>query len=357
VEKSNPFPEVVWDIGTAYDFFVSMLILHRPADFGLRSAWAAGMRQRLPTRDREVLEAFQDALVVAPPLVWLYSLSEPKDGISLIKAAKELPPLERLHALIGIDEADPVLKELVVDIMTRGEWHENDLDALVAYYHEIGKEKAPKHLANKLDAWTQGEEFAEKILHALQAYYEVFFAEEERRISPAIQDRLAQAQDFAKLHDFPELFEEISQGILYSDERFKGVTKVILAPSFWASPFIFYSTTKPIFLFGARPDDASLVPGELVPDALMSSLNALSNPTRLRILRYLSSESLTPTQLATRLRLRAPTVLHHLKILRSAGLVYIIPESKKKEVYYQTRTERLDLACKMLKQFVSEQDE
>jgi DNA-binding transcriptional ArsR family regulator len=120
---------------------------------------------------------------------------------------------------------------------------------------------------------------------------------------------------------------------------------------------LFYSTQKPIFLFGARPDDASLVPGEMVPDALMASLNALSDPTRLKILRYLSSESLTPTQLATRLRLRAPTVLHHLKALRTAGLIIVIPGAQKKEIHYQTRTERLNLACEMLKKFVNWREE
>jgi len=356
VEKPNRYPEITWDIGTAYDFFVSLLILHEPTEFGLRSAWAAGMRQRLPTRDREVLESFRSCVVVTPPLKWLYSLPQPKDGETLLSVVKELPPLERLYALIGLDEAEPVVKELVEDIATRGEWKEPDLDALIAYYKEIGKKKPPKYFTNKLDTWAQGGEFGEKILHALHSYYEVFFAEEERRIFPAIKASLTQAQEYAQNHDFPELFEEISQGIRYSVERFKGVSKVILAPSFWAAPFLFYSSQKPIFLFGARPDNASLVPGELVPDALMASLNALSDPTRLKILRYLSTESLTPTQLATRLRLRAPTVLHHIKALRTAGLVYVIPGPKQKEVHYQTRTERLNLACEMLKQFVRGQD-
>jgi len=357
MEKSSTYPEIIWDIGTAYDFFISILILHDPTEFGLRSAWAAGMRQRLPSRDREVLESFRSSIVVTPPLKWLYSLPEPKDGETLLRAVKELPPLERLYTLIGLDEADPVVRHLVEDIAVRGEWNEADLEALVAFYKELGKKNPQKYFTKKLDTWAQGGEFGEKILHALQAYHEVFFAEEERRISPAIKTSLAQVQEFAKHHEFPELYEEISQGVRYSDEKFKGVAKVILAPSFWASPFIFYSTSKPIFLFGARPVNASLVPGELVPDALMSSLNALSDPTRLKILRYLSSVSLTPTQIATRLRLRTPTVLHHIKALRAAGLVYVLPGPKQKEVHYQTRTERLNLACEMLKQFVRGQDD
>lgn len=349
------YPEILWDLGTAYDFFVSILILHDPAEFGLRSVWAAGMRQRLPSREREALEAFRDSLVVAPPLKWLYSLPAPKDGQILLKTAKEMPPLERMYALIGLDETDDKLRDFVQNIATRGRWNETDLEVLSLFYKESGKKKPLKRLTTKLDTWSQGEKFGDKILLALQTYYEVFFAEEERRILPALRERLAQVQEFAQNTSFPELFEEISQGIRYSEERFQDVSKVVFAPSFWATPFLFYSSQKPIFLFGARPDDASLVPGEMVPDALMASLNALSDPTRLRILRYLSAESLTSTQLATRLRLRAPTVLHHIKALRSAGLIIVIPGAKKKEVHYQTRIERLNLACEMLKLFVTEQ--
>ncbi len=355
--ETTRYPEILWDLGTAYDFFVSILVLHDPTEFGLRSAWAAGMRQRLPSRERETLEAFRDSLVVAPPLNWLYSLPAPKDGRVLLRIAKEMPPLERMYALIGLDDTDGMLRDLVQNILSRGRWDEADLDELTSFYKESGKKKPQKRLVAKLNAWSQGENFSDKVLLALQTYYEVFFAEEERRILPALQARLAQVQEFVRNTSFPELFEEISQGIRYSEERFQDVDKVVFAPSFWATPFLFYSTQKPIFLFGARPDDASLVPGEMVPDVLMSSLNALSDPTRLRILRYLSAESLTPTQLATRLRLRAPTVLHHIKALRSAGLIIVIPGSKKKEVHYQTRIERLNLACEMLRKFVSDNGE
>ena len=70
----------------------------------------------------------------------------------------------------------------------------------------------------------------------------------------------------------------------------------------------------------------SLVPGELVPDALYQPLKALADPTRLRILRYLSDEPLTPAALARRLRLRSPTVIHHLDALRLARLVILTLE-------------------------------
>lgn len=354
----NRYPDVQWDLGTAYDFFVSLGVLHKPTDFGVRSTWAAGMRQRLPTEDREALEEYQDARVISPPLQWVYSLPEPKDSTTMLKTAKDLPPLERLYALIGLTEADPVLKDLVEKITVQGEWNNEDLDKLKAVYQEKSKNKPTEVLTKKLDTWAQGREFSDRLLRGLQTYYEAFFADEERRILPALKDSLAQAQEFAQHHDLPELFEEISQGVRYSVEGYQDVDTLIFAPSFWASPFIIYASSEPlIVLFGARPENASLVPGEVVPDSLTASLSALSDPTRLRILRYLSSESLTPTQLATRLRLRSPTVNHHLKALRTAGLIYLTHGAQKKETHYQTRTERLDVICDMLKEFIIRQDE
>jgi DNA-binding transcriptional ArsR family regulator len=244
-------------------------------------------------------------------------------------------------------------------VISSAEWHQDELDQVLSIYKEkYGKSKNLNKVKAKFEGWAKAVDMADDVFRALQTYYEVFFADEERRIMPALRKSLADAQTLSQSQDFPAIFEHISQGIRYSPDRFKGVDQVILAPSFWATPFIFYTGSLPlIFLFGARPDDASLVPGEVVPHVLMASLNAISDPTRLRILRYLSSESLTPTQLATRLRLRAPTVAHHIKALRTAGLITVIPGAHKKEVHYQTRTERLHLACEMLVKFISGQDD
>jgi DNA-binding transcriptional ArsR family regulator len=110
-------------------------------------------------------------------------------------------------------------------------------------------------------------------------------------------------------------------------------------------------------LFGARPPDSSLVPGEAVPDALVRSLKALSDPSRLRILHYLAQEPLTPAQLSRRLRLRVPTVIHHLKILRLAGLVQLSVSDGREERLYAARPEAVTTAFDSLRGFLgTEQD-
>ena len=74
----------------------------------------------------------------------------------------------------------------------------------------------------------------------------------------------------------------------------------------------------------------SVIPGETLPDGLVRSLKALADPTRLKILFYLSHESLTPSELARKLQLRAPTVIHHLNDLRLASLVELSLEHNEK---------------------------
>ena len=57
-------------------------------------------------------------------------------------------------------------------------------------------------------------------------------------------------------------------------------------------------------VFGARPENMPLIPGDIVPDSLLRGLKALSDPTRLRILRDIAQTPQTASQLSRSLRLR-----------------------------------------------------
>ena len=48
--------KLTWDMGTAYDMFISLEMLHNPKTYGIRSAWAVGVRSRVPQPEREILE-------------------------------------------------------------------------------------------------------------------------------------------------------------------------------------------------------------------------------------------------------------------------------------------------------------
>ena len=351
-------PRLLWDWGTAYDLFVSLAVLHDPSYFGVRGAWAAGVRARLPAAERETLE--QSQVLGQVPFHWIYSLPEPKDVAAVLWALEQLPPAERLPALALAPEwSQGEAASILEDVARRGTWDEADHDALLSVaggssLHPEAKGRFPaRKLPRILDLWAHAEDLGERYVDALRGYQEAFFAEEERRIRPALEEALSRAQKLAAHLELLDLLEELSQGLRF-DER-PGAPELVLAPSYWCTPLIFFgnvSAEREIWLFGARPPDASLVPGEAVPDALLRTLKALSDPTRLRILHYLSEEPLAPAQLARRLRLRAPTVTHHLKTLRLAGLVQLFVGEEKETKRYAARPEAVAGAFTSLQAFL-----
>lgn len=124
---------ISWDIGTAYDLFSSLYILNHPVMFGVRPAWAAGVRSRLPAAQREFLEGVFSFLMV--PLAWLCQIqTQPKDAAAALAALAALPASERLGAIsysANISrESGPILNA----IRARGSWEPAEQEALRVIY-------------------------------------------------------------------------------------------------------------------------------------------------------------------------------------------------------------------------------
>ena len=163
---------------------------------------------------------------------------------------------------------------------------------------------------------------------------------------------LKRAQELAENLSTPQLLTELSQGVQFTENVL--AKKIILAPAYWITPLVMYreiGETHTLILFGARPATMADIPGELVPDDLLRKLKALADPTRLKILRYLSHEELMPSELARRLHLRAPTVTHHLSELRLAGLVNLRLQGQEKR--YTARQEALQNTFELLRSFLT----
>ena len=146
--------------------------------------------------------------------------------------------------------------------------------------------------------------------------------------------------------------EELSQGVRLP--QILNRPRVLLVPCFWCSPRILWGLIDAdtrFVLFGARPPEASLIPGDETPAALTLALEALSDPTRLTILRLLRREPLTQAEIARKLRLRASTISHHIKALRIAGLISYL-ETEGAELRYGARAAQLEEVCRSLKDFL-----
>ncbi len=347
--------QIEWDIGTGYDMFVSLWVLHEPDRFGLRGSWAAGVRSRLPAPERDLLQRFIDT---GWPVHWPYTVDAPKDGNAVIRALEAIPPEDRLVTFYNPTDAGVVA--IMEEVGERGTVTDDDVAALADYLqHDPDKKmstaKATKKAEAMLQLWAHPVETGEGLLSGLCAYQEQFFAEEETRIAPALIDAQSHAQELAQTLELPELLEELSQGVRVDKKL--DMKRAILVPSFWSTPFMVFATVDAdteMFLYGARPNTASLIPGEVVPDALYQALKALADPTRLRILRYLTEEPATASELAKRLRLRAPTVIHHLDALRLARMVQLTLNHDSKR--YAIRKDAVANTCAMLEGFLDGED-
>jgi DNA-binding transcriptional ArsR family regulator len=338
---------LIWDVGTAYEFFVSLHVLHEPERYDLRPSWAAKIRSRVPTAERTFLEEIQSFLSF--PLGWLHQLPAPKNAITALYALQQIPASRRGPVLFGLDQGKPESKRLL-QIAEQGTWDKKDLAPLIPLMCKDNVDQDEQGLIKFLNWWVRPEDFGGLLYSGLQAYYQAFFAQEEQRVGPVLEAGLEHAKELAQRVSVTELIAELSQGVQYTEELGE---QLIIVPTYWMTPLVHLDTLGPgqkIFLFGARPSTMSAIPGELVPDGLLIALKALADPTRLKILRYLSQEELTPSELSRRLNLRAPTVTHHLKELRLAGLINVTLHGQEK--LYRARLGALDSIHTNLKGFL-----
>lgn len=355
----TPNTKIIWEHGTAYDFLTSLHVLHFPDEFGLRGAWAAGVRSRLPGEARDFLEG-----VVSnhnSPLEWIHGLPEPRDASTVLVSLKRLPAKERLEALrlSPLDTAE--CHALLADVRQAGRWQTAELDALVRLWRNAapGSRVVPGPVSEErarkvLDLHADPESFGQRYLPALESYYQVFFSEEEKRIAPKLEQALSKAEKAAagETAYLQAIVEQAGLKLMPAETAAESVA----APSYWCGPVAAFNPTakRLVILFPARSNDESLVPGEIVPEELLARLKAMTDPTRMRILRYLLQEQLTPAELARRLRLRAPTVTHHLHTLKASGMVQFVKKGKNEHLYY-AKMDSIKETYVLLKDFL-EQD-
>ena len=345
--------ELIWDSGTAYEIFTSLYVIHDPSFFGVRPSWAAGVRSRIPAASRELFTQVMDMHKI--PICWLYSLPAPKSAAAAVKALESMPSEQVLPNIscVGHEEDHIFLR-----ILERKKVEDSDIEELVDY-HKIhyGKKKKVdrKAIVAWCEWWAKADEFGKRFVDGIAEYYENFFREEEKRIEPALKAGLENAKSRAGVLSQEDLLEELSQGIV-SDPLFN-YDSMILIPSFWLAPLVMRGELDDktgIMQFCSRPADASLIPGDTVPDSLSAGLRALSDHTRLKILRLIAEKPLTQVEIAKRLRLRAPTINHHLNTLRLASLVTKnIQDDDPKDTRYSIRNGRVEQLCSTIKAFLN----
>ncbi len=330
-----------WDVRTAFDFVFSL-------------SGDSGSTEDLPAADRQwrldslkslhaeiqagVQDLFESELAIHTGIL-LVDLPAIRTSADFVDLVAETSPHDLLNALFTDD------------------YHDDDLNQLLSRAID-GDESAAKELSGKLPEWQKQGRLAlvkdaagthRRILAVLQAWQEKFSEIEPRVAAILDRDYDGRAAERDRLGP-ADLIETTTGGLRYLPEA--GISRVILAPSYFSRPYNFLMSGRDWRFFGYPVADSALDPLDALtpPLSVVRLHRALGDETRLRILKLLAARDLYLTEIAQQLDLSKPTIKHHLALLRAAGLVTITESGT--VTYYSLRRNRLDDASGEIKQFL-----
>jgi len=145
------------------------------------------------------------------------------------------------------------------------------------------------------------------------------------------------------------LVETATNGVTFTMQP--EVSGVVLVPSAVTRPWVanLEHGSLRIFMYPVAEEVLSADPDAPSP-WMLGFYKALADESRLRILNMLASGPASLSQVAERLGLAKSTVIHHMRALRSAGLVLITVGAEKE---YSLRTQAIPEAGRLLRSYLS----
>ena len=151
----------------------------------------------------------------------------------------------------------------------------------------------------------------------LTQWYDYYFAGVENELIPLLQEDAQEKSILLQKMEPADLIEYATGGVILDEVHVK---TVVLFPGVHFRPintYCFYEDTLLIQYPVDMPEENEEDP----PVVLLRMTEALSDPDRLRILRYLAREPKTIHEMVHSLNQDDDKLLHHLVILRAAGLL------------------------------------
>jgi DNA-binding transcriptional ArsR family regulator len=156
-------------------------------------------------------------------------------------------------------------------------------------------------------------------------------------VMPALRRSAAETRSMAASLDAPALVERATNGVTFDSSQ--GLRGVLLIPSRIIRPWTVISEREAIGIFAYSVADEHLnADPDTPPGYLVDLYKALGDERRLRMLSMLAEGDHDLTEIADHVGLAKSTTHHHLRILRSAGLVRAFVGENKR---YSLRRERL----------------
>jgi len=334
--------KIEWDVRAVYDFVFSLCDEAGSTD-DLPSndrRWLTEARNALPVAiqaDRTALLGNELCIQIAELIVERPEATTPAAFVETVAA---LDRHEASKYIVGDLYHEPATAALVERALDEDHAALAELHSLIPDYkrdERIAVLQDPEGVLGRLVS----------VLHAWQRA----FTEVEPRVAAMLQrDVDARAAD-ARTLSSGDLIEKTTGGLRYVAEP--SVSRVILAPSYFARPYNFLFSRDEWRLYGYPIADSALDATDPFepPPSVVRLHRALGDPSRLRILRLLADGDRYLTEIAQALELSKPTVKHHMAQLRAAGLVTLTEEGSL--TYYSLRRDRLGEVGDDLRRFIT----
>jgi DNA-binding transcriptional ArsR family regulator len=250
-----------------------------------------------------------------------YDTSPPRDVTSFIKHLQTMHPRELKLRLVGyyvryfrratpadviasaVDGEDAAIRRFIATSYPDDQSWQSALSALLP-----------------LTAW----ETRRRLLGVLRRWQKFF---EPQHNADALAAEVAMRRVQARALRPEQMVGAVMEGWEFVAEP--GINAVLLIPSvaIWPNSHVFdHNSTKIIcYPLSSTVTATSMAP----PPELLARFQGVADEKRLRILRVLATEELTAQEVATRLAVGLTTLLHHLDVLREAGLISVTGDRRR----------------------------
>ena len=189
----------------------------------------------------------------------------------------------------------------------------------------------------------------EKFVKVLRAWNDCYFNTVDPRILEALETDAEQKALLASRLPGQEVVELATNGLQVDDAP--GMDTVRLTPQYHCRPMNLidiYGTNETVYFYPVEtPEELS----DGIPQRLLRMGDAISDASRLKILRFLKSGPHTFTEIVSVAGLYKSTVHYHLVILRAAGLLNIHVSGHEAD-RYSLRPKAIDMLASTMKSFL-----
>jgi DNA-binding transcriptional ArsR family regulator len=162
------------------------------------------------------------------------------------------------------------------------------------------------------------------VVGILRDWYESVFRDQFAEIRPILDRETERLRGRSRELALDAFLKEASNGAEVVQAR--GVDEFVMFPTWVLRPAnVIYEHGSSLLVGVAVPPEHLSVDPEAPPDRLVRLASALGDERRLRILRRLTTGTHSLQQLAEHFGIPKTTLLHHLAILRSAGIIRVGP--------------------------------